>query len=100
MLRHCSDFLARQIEEIQPKIIVALGSVATKALDTLRGLPSRLLKDVAGTTEHWGGTVIVFLAHTSGGSFILNDKNNKLKQERGKAAIASAVQALRQLEIE
>ncbi len=95
MLRHCSGFLTRQIEEMQPKIIVTLGNVAAKALDKLRGLPSRPLKDLVGTTEHWGGTVIVFLAHTSGGSFFLNDENNKLKQERGKASIASAVHSLR-----
>jgi uracil-DNA glycosylase family 4 len=96
MLRHCSHFLARQIEEMQPKIIVTLGNVAAKALDKLRGLPSRDLKDVAGTTEHCGGTVIIFLAHTSGGSRFLNKESGKLQQERGKVAIASAVQSLRQ----
>jgi uracil-DNA glycosylase family 4 len=96
MLSHCSDFLARQIEEMQPKIIITLGSVAARALDKLRGIPRRPLSDVVGTTEHRGGTVIVFLAHTSGGSRFLSDESNKLKQERGKAAIASAVQSLPQ----
>lgn len=94
MVRNCSGFLARQIEQTQPKLIVTLGGVAARTVDELRGIPRRALSDVAGTRESWGEVEIVFLAHTSGGSRFLNDQNNKLKQERGKAAIAEVLQSL------
>jgi uracil-DNA glycosylase len=93
MRRSCSDFLKRQIDIIQPSLIVTLGAVAAEALDKIRALPRRTLSDVLGTSEKWQDIVIVKLAHTSGGSRFLNNPINRAKQQRAKAALSSELAA-------
>lgn len=94
MLRYCSGFLERQINAVRPHLVVAMGGVATKAFDQIRGLPRRKLSDVLGTSESWQGITIVYLAHTSGGSRFLNDQANRIKQDRAKAILSSEVASL------
>jgi uracil-DNA glycosylase family 4 len=82
MHRHCRSFLSRQIELVDPRLIITLGGAALAALDRLRGLPKRRLWEVVGTSENWGATRIVSIGHTSGANRSLNDAGNRAKQDR------------------
>ncbi len=94
MLEYCSHYLERQINAVQPNLIVAMGAVATKVFDQIRCLPRRKLSDVLGTSEIWRGITIVYLAHTSGGSRFLNDHANRFKQDRAKEILSFKVASL------
>ncbi|WP_420967907.1 uracil-DNA glycosylase family protein [Bradyrhizobium sp. B120] len=87
MQQQCRPFLARQIETVDPRLIVAMGSVAMSALDKLRSLPRRALWDVVGSSELWGAIRIIPISHTSGGNRSLNDPKNKAKQMRALAIL-------------
>ena len=89
MRNSCSTFLRRQIDVVEPKIIVTLGIVAAQALDMIRGVNRRRMLDVLGTSDLWQQKTIVYLAHTSGGSRFLNLPANRAKQDRAKAILSS-----------
>jgi uracil-DNA glycosylase family 4 len=98
MLRTCSDFLLRQIDIVNPNILVSLGGIAANAIDNLRGRPRRKLGDVVGKVEEWGDRYIIFLAHTSGASRFLNKDENQDRQNQGKRLLTHAVGMLRDSE--
>lgn len=95
MLRTCSDFLRRQIDVVNPHILVSLGGVAANAVDNLRGGARRKLGDVVGKVEEWGDRSIIFLAHTSGASRFLNKDENKARQNEGKRLLTHKIRMLR-----
>jgi uracil-DNA glycosylase family 4 len=95
MRRRCNTFLARQIELVEPRIIVAMGVVAMSALDRLRNVRRRALWDVVGTSELWGPIRLVYLSHTSGGNRSLNDPSNRAKQARATSILRAEVTGLR-----
>ena len=63
-VRNCSQFLRRQVEVVDPRVVVTLGSVALAAL---RGVEyHRLtLKEDAGRVYEWGARLLVPLYHPS-----------------------------------
>jgi uracil-DNA glycosylase family 4 len=63
-LSNCSGFLRRTIELVNPRIVVALGSVA---LDALKRLHSHQLnlKDHAAQIHRWDGRLLVPIYHPS-----------------------------------
>lgn len=63
-LRACSGWLAAQIAEIDPAVIVTLGTVALRALDFIEPHPHVLNADV-GKRLAWNGRVLVPLYHPS-----------------------------------
>ena len=63
-IANCSDFLRRQIEIINPLVIVTLGAVS---LDALRRIEYHelFLKEAAGHIYEWQGRLLVPLYHPS-----------------------------------
>ncbi|MEP6925829.1 MAG: uracil-DNA glycosylase [Pyrinomonadaceae bacterium] len=61
---NCSAFLRRQLEVLEPKIIVTLGSVALEALKTIE-YHELNLKNNAGTILEWNNRLLVPLYHPS-----------------------------------
>jgi uracil-DNA glycosylase len=63
-IANCSDFLRRQIEIVNPRVIVTLGAVS---LDALRRIEYHelFLKEAAGQVYEWGGRLLVPLYHPS-----------------------------------
>jgi uracil-DNA glycosylase family 4 len=63
-IANCSDFLRRQIEVVNPRVIVTLGAVS---LDALRRIEYHelSLKEAAGQVYEWGGRLLVPLYHPS-----------------------------------
>jgi uracil-DNA glycosylase len=63
-IKNCSDFLARTIETVNPKIIVTLGSVALEALKAIEYHQFTLRADAARVLR-WNGKLLVPLYHPS-----------------------------------
>jgi uracil-DNA glycosylase family 4 len=61
---NCSDFLRRQIELIDPPVIVTLGAVSLAALKSIEYHELTLRED-AGKIFDWGGRLLVPLYHPS-----------------------------------
>ena len=61
---NCSDFLRRQIELIDPPVIVTLGAVSLAALRRIR-YHELSLKEAAGHIHKWGGRWLVPVYHPS-----------------------------------
>ncbi len=61
---NCSEFLRRQIEIIDPRVIVTMGAVS---LDALRRIEYHALslKEAAGKVQEWGGRLLVPVYHPS-----------------------------------
>jgi uracil-DNA glycosylase len=95
MLRNCGSFLRRQIELVDPIVIVAMGGIAIKTMDQMRNAATRSVSEAVGTAEVWDGRLVVPIAHTSGGSRFLNNSDNKAKQIRAKAFIREAIVRIR-----
>jgi DNA polymerase len=62
--RNCSGFLKRQIDLINPEIVVTLGSVALHALKLLEK-HDFTLKEAVGKILDWNGRKLVPLYHPS-----------------------------------
>lgn len=97
MLRNCSQFLSRQIQLVDPAVIVCLGGVATRAVRQLMGRRPQTLTHVLGTMEDWSERRVVFLSHTSGSSRLLNDDGNRRRQDEGLRRLGQEIRALRSL---
>ncbi|HKP72107.1 MAG TPA: uracil-DNA glycosylase [Pyrinomonadaceae bacterium] len=61
---NCADFLRRQIELIDPQVVVTLGAVALAALGRIE-YHQFSLKDSAGRVCEWHGRLLVPLYHPS-----------------------------------
>ena len=63
-LSNCSDFLRRQVEVINPRVVVTLGAVALEALRGVEYHPFTLKENV-GQIQRWRGRLLVPLYHPS-----------------------------------
>ena len=63
-IKTCSEYLRRQIELLDPRVVVTLGSVALAALRALEYHPFTLKTD-AGRVREWNGRLVVPLYHPS-----------------------------------
>ena len=61
---NCSDFLRRQVEVIDPRVVVTLGAVALAALRAVEYHPFTLKENV-GQVRPWRGRLLVPLYHPS-----------------------------------
>jgi DNA polymerase len=61
---NCSDFLRRQVEVIDPRVVVTLGAVALEALRAVEYHPFTLKENV-GQVQNWRGRLLVPLYHPS-----------------------------------
>jgi uracil-DNA glycosylase family 4 len=61
---NCSDFLRRQIEVVNPRVVVTLGAVALEALRAVEYHPFTLKENV-GQVQSWRGRLLVPLYHPS-----------------------------------
>ena len=61
---NCSDFLRRQVEVVDPPVLVTLGAVALEALRGVEYHPFTLKENV-GQVHEWGGRLLVPLYHPS-----------------------------------
>lgn len=89
MVRNCQPFLQRQIDLVQPRIIVTLGGFPLKAYLRLRGRPANegVLEDFVGKCERWHDRSMHFFPHTSGSSRWLNSQVNKQLFEKAKQSL-------------
>ncbi len=63
-IKNCSDYLRRQIELIDARVVVTLGAVALAALSAVEYHPLTLKRD-AGRVFEWAGRFLVPLYHPS-----------------------------------
>jgi uracil-DNA glycosylase len=63
-VRNCSGFLRRQIEIIEPRVVVTLGAVSLAALKSIE-YHELNLREAAGKIFEWGGRLLVPLYHPS-----------------------------------
>ena len=63
-LSNCSDFLRRQVETVDPRVVVTLGAVALEALRAVEYHPFTLKENV-GQIGAWRGRLLVPLYHPS-----------------------------------
>jgi uracil-DNA glycosylase family 4 len=98
MLANCRPYLLAQLQLVSPRVVVLLGSMALETYIELRtGSRSRpLLEEYVGKVEDWDGRRVVPLAHSSGGSFWLNDPNHRAQQAQAKRLLAQELAALPQ----
>jgi uracil-DNA glycosylase family 4 len=87
-LVNCSEFLRRQIELIDPRVVVTLGAVALDALRVVAG-HEFTLKNSAGQVLRWDGRWLVPLYHPS--PQVLASHRREDAQLRDYRAVARAV---------
>ncbi len=63
-IRNCSDYLRRQIELINPRVVATLGAVALEALKLIEP-HAYTLQDHAAQIHRWHGRLLVPLYHPS-----------------------------------
>ena len=85
---NCADLLRRQIELIDPQVIVTLGAVALAALSRIE-YHQFSLKDSAGCVCVWGGRLLVPLYHPS--PQVLASHRREDAQLRDYRAVAQAI---------
>jgi uracil-DNA glycosylase family 4 len=87
-IKNCSEFLRRQIELIDPSVVVTLGAVA---LDALRSVEPHefTLRDCAGRVLRWNGRLLVPLYHPS--PQVLASHRREEAQLRDYRAVARAL---------
>ena len=61
---NCSEFLRRQIEVVDPRVVVTLGAVSLAALRSVE-YHQLSLKENVGQVQEWGGRLLVPLYHPS-----------------------------------
>jgi uracil-DNA glycosylase family 4 len=90
MVNNCQSFLLRQIELVEPKVIVTLGRYSL--INQLRLCDPKIkfnekdvkLKDFVGKSKIWKGKTIIAFPHTSGGSTWLNESSYDLLFDNAK----------------
>ena len=85
---NCAAFLARQIELIDPQVVVTLGAVALAALSRIE-YHQFSLKDSAGRVCRWHGRLLVPLYHPS--PQVLASHRREDAQLRDYRAVARAI---------
>jgi uracil-DNA glycosylase len=91
MISNCRPHLSRELELLQPKVVVPVGGLAIKEL-----LGVTRLSEAVGETIRRSGLVFVPLPHPSGASTWLNAPENKERLARALAALKEQAAALRQ----
>jgi uracil-DNA glycosylase family 4 len=87
-IKNCSGFLRRQIELIDPRVVVTLGAVALAALSSV-AYHEFTLKESAGRVIRWDGRLLVPLYHPS--PQVLASHRREEAQLRDYRAVARAV---------
>lgn len=90
-IANCSNFLKRQIDLIDAKVLVTLGVVALEALKRIE-YHQLLLKENAGTIVEWYGRWLVPLYHPS--PHVLAASRNEESQLSDYKAVAHAIAAM------
>ncbi|HYP01615.1 MAG TPA: uracil-DNA glycosylase [Pyrinomonadaceae bacterium] len=85
---NCADFLRRQIELVNPRVVVTLGAVALAALSRIE-YHQFSLKESAGRVCAWRGRLLVPLYHPS--PQVLASHRREDAQLRDYAALAHAI---------
>ena len=86
---NCSEFLRRQIELIDPAVVVTLGGVALAALARVEA-HELTLGDAAGRVARWQGRLLVPLYHPS--PQVLASHRREAEQLRDYRAVALALE--------
>lgn len=87
-ISNCSGFLRRQVELLDPRVVVTLGAVALAALRAVEYHPFTLKED-AGQVRSWAGRLVVPLYHPS--PQVLASHRREEAQLRDYRAVARAV---------
>ena len=87
---NCSDFLRRQIELINPRVIVTLGAVSLAALRLVE-YHELSLRESAGQIHEWNGRLLVPVYHPS--PQVLASHRREAAQLRDYRVIARALQS-------
>lgn len=87
-IKNCSEFLRRQIELVDPRVVVTLGAVALAALAPV-AYHDLTLKESAGRVIKWDGRLLVPLYHPS--PQVLASHRREDAQLRDYRAVARAV---------
>lgn len=87
-IKNCSEFLRRQIELIDPRVVVTLGAVALAALAGV-AYHELTLKESAGRVIEWDGRLLVPLYHPS--PQVLASHRREDAQLRDYRAVARAI---------
>lgn len=87
-VRNCSHFLRRQIEVLDPPVIVTLGAVSLAALKLVE-YHELSLKESAGQVHEWNGRLLVSLYHPS--PQVLASHRREAAQLRDYESIARAL---------
>jgi DNA polymerase len=87
-IKNCSEFLRRQIELVDPRVVVTLGAVSLAALSAV-AYHEFTLKECAGRVMEWDGRWLVPLYHPS--PQVLASHRREDAQLRDYRAVASAV---------
>lgn len=84
----CSSFLRRQLDTIDPPVVITLGGVALEALKVIE--PHELtLRDAAGRIARWNGRLLVPLYHPS--PQVLASHRREAEQLRDYGAVRRAL---------
>ena len=75
-LSNCSDYLRRQIDLVNPKIIVTLGGIALSAISNIER-HSLTLRDHVRTSNSWNGRQLIPLYHPGQRAMIHRSKANQ-----------------------
>lgn len=89
-IRNCSEFLKRQIDLIDPKVVATLGSVALDGLNVIEP-HSLTLKENAANAIKWNGRILVPLYHPS--PQVIITVRNLEQQTRDFSALRSAIES-------
>jgi uracil-DNA glycosylase len=90
MMQNCRPHLLRELELLQPEVVVPVGGLAIKEL-----LGITRLSEAVGETVRRDGIVYVPLPHPSGASTWLNAPENKERLDRALATLKEQAAALR-----
>jgi uracil-DNA glycosylase len=85
---NCSSFLRRQLEVLEPRVVVTLGAVSLAALRLVE-YHELTLKESAGQVHEWNGRLLVPVYHPS--PQVLASHRREREQLRDYGAIARAL---------
>jgi DNA polymerase len=87
-IANCSDFLRRQIETVNPRVVVTMGRVSLEALRRIE-YHQLNLREAAGKIFEWSGRLLVPLYHPS--PQVLASHRREAEQLRDYRAVAGAL---------